>query len=171
MGLEESHLCIKPEVEAKKWFIKNPVLEDILSKCTIKYQLTTVRNTFSDSGKKIEFSVYKKKDDTPALSFTGTMELMHGNCGACVWYGQRNTHSEQNMLLAEFIAKNIASYAGLGVIFASGHKADLNHLKKSDDKWVLRGHPSSRGGYPMVNGFLNIPREKMAKTSGYNHEY
>lgn len=165
-NLEASHLYLDPKIENKEWFIRDEAIEKLIDECTISYKLDIVPNTWHSKGRRINFTVVHPKYGAGNFH----MQIMIGNCGAAVLYGV--DYSPQMLLkVGSFIAKNIASYSGIGIIMASGHAHSMNFLKEHADWNIYSTRESSRGGYAMAYGNLDIPKEQMAKKDGYNYVY
>jgi len=163
-ALEASHMMLSDEVVKKNWFIKNPEIEDILKNIEIKYSLDIVPNTWSQHGRRINYTL-----DTKKGIIHSHMQIMIGNCGAAVWYGIDGL-DDYLFPISEFIARNIASYTGTNVLIATGTEATGKRLEALGWSVPVTGNSSGRWTKKMAYGMLYIPPEQMAK-QGYNHCY
>jgi len=157
-------MMLSDEVVKKNWFIKNPEIEDILKNIEIKYSLDIVPNTWSQHGRRINYTL-----DTKKGIIHSHMQIMIGNCGAAVWYGIDGL-DDYLFPISEFIARNIASYTGTNVLIATGTEATGKRLEALGWSVPVTGNSSGRWTKKMAYGMLYIPPEQMAK-QGYNHCY
>lgn len=162
-ALESSHMYLHPDVVAKKWYIHDKDIEEILKNLDIKWKLTVKPNSFSPYGRVITYNL-----DTGQGLINSSMELMIKNCGAAVWHGI-DSLNDYTFPISEFIARNIASYTGTPTLIATGTAASGKRMEKLG--WSVPIYaPSGRWEKNMAYGMINIPKSQMAKY-GYNNQY
>lgn len=165
-SLESSHIMLHEKLLNQEWFIRNEEIEEVLKASQIKWWLEVKPNSFSQYGRVVHWDV-----STPHGQISSLLELMIKNCGAAVW-GGIDYLNDKTFPISEFIARNVASYTGTGVIIATGTEASGKRLEKAG--WTVPVYrPSSRGPISKVMGYgiLNIPEKDMFKKRGFNHDY
>jgi len=165
-SLESSHIKLDSRLVNKEWFIRDEKIEAILKDVNINWWLEVKPNSFSQYGRVVHWDLA-----TPHGQISSLLELMIKNCGAAVW-GGIDYLNDNTFPISEFIARNVASYTGTGVIIATGTEASGKRLEKCG--WAVPVYrPSSRGPISKVMGYgiLNIPEKDMFKKGGFNHDY
>jgi hypothetical protein len=164
--LEASHMMLAQCLVDKAWVIHDEEIENLLKDVEIQWSLTVKPNSFDQSGRIVGWQLNLPNGGGYINSF---MELMIKNCGAAVWAGIDNLSTDLAFKVSEFIARNVASTTGTGVIIATGTKTSGQRLEKLG--WSVPIYrDSSRWSGMMAYGMLSIPKEQMAKY-GYNHCY
>lgn len=163
-SLEASHIMLDPHLLKKEWAIKDEWCESQLKDMNISWTLTIKPNSFDHHGRIVGWSFADSRG-----SVHSHLELMIKNCGAAVWWGIDGIHDKEMFRLSEFIARNVASYTGTGVLIATGTSSSGDKLKELG--WEVPIYrDSSRWAKQMAYGMLSIPKEQMKKY-GYNHTY